>query len=652
MEVSVEFKPSTTPAATASPFSPTPSSASPTVSSSRKRAFSELEDGNAVQNPETSKLQKRDDDGADLEDRENRDPSIYESQNMEIDKPSSNVIVPAFQNTPIIYGPDASTSTLSSNADASSMNKALAALPAASHTPHNTQQQQTIHPNQTVSLPDSKKQKLSPADKETKRLEKEEKDRLKLEEKARKEAEKQAKEEEKKRREAEREEERKKREEKKKIKEEEKQAKEEEKRKKEEEKTKKERSQMRLNAFFAKPTASTAKPANIGPPSPQKGLTQETAKPLSPGKTREASQSNYRKEFPAFFLQSNTHLSPPHQFQRDSEALYHICQKLDGFLKQPTTPPAYRGSELFDMIPYQRRNGRNIKSVRTIVNSAQNESNHINLAEPNTTFLRDQLKKVTMKSLRFGEDVRPPYYGTFTKPLSHNQAHKLCRAPYTRIIPGVNYDYDSEAEWEEPEEGEDLDSEGEEDVSDDGDDDMDGFLDDEEEQIDGRRRLIVGDLEPVSTGIRWHDEGKVDPDMEVYRIEALSETIQFPIDPFSTAHWPKPKAVEQAASKGPSSLVPARSTLHAYSTNTSSHTQLPLAPPSRPVAAVKGKPFPAEHLVEFKETVEGCDLTKAGLIEVLKKRFPKISKDTLKDTVNAVAVRVGQKEADKKWTCK
>jgi chromatin assembly factor 1 subunit A len=32
--------------------------------------------------------------------------------------------------------------------------------------------------------------------------------------------------------------------------------------------------------------------------------------------------------------------------------------------------------------------------------------------------------------------------------------------------------------------------------------------------------------------------------------------------------------------------------------------------------------------------------------------FPKVSKDTLKDTVNAVAVRVGQKEADKKWTCK
>lgn len=33
-------------------------------------------------------------------------------------------------------------------------------------------------------------------------------------------------------------------------------------------------------------------------------------------------------------------------------------------------------------------------------------------------------------------------------------------------------------------------------------------------------------------------------------------------------------------------------------------------------------------------------------------RFPKVSKDVLKDTLNSVATRVGQKEADKKWVCK
>lgn len=273
---------------------------------------------------------------------------------------------------------------------------------------------------------------------------------------------------------------------------------------------------MRLNAFFAKPATTATKAASPVPSSPQKEAVRETAKLESPVKPQNT-RSDYRKEFPVFFLQSHTHLSPPHQFQRDGEALNHIQQKLDSYLKQPIALPAYRGSELFDMVPYQRRKGLKVVPVKTTLAKAQN-------ADPSTssTALRDELKKVTMKSLRFGEDVRPPYYGTFTKQLSKTQAHKVCRTPYARVLPEINYDYDSEAEWEEPEEGEDLDSEGEEDASDDGDDDMDEFLDDEDEQVDSRRRLIVGDQEPICTGIRWEDGKNADPNMEVYRMEVLS----------------------------------------------------------------------------------------------------------------------------------
>jgi chromatin assembly factor 1 subunit A len=402
-------------------------------------------------------------------------------------------------------------------------------------------------------------------------------------------------------------------------------------------------SQMRLNAFFSKPATTVTKAASPVPSSPQKEVVQKPANIESPAKPQNT-RSDYRKEFPVFFLQSHTHVSPPHQFQRDGEALNHIQQKLDSYLKHPTALPSYRGSELFDVIPYQRRKGTKVVPVKTTLAKAQN-------ADPtaSTTALRDELKKVTMKSLRFGEDVRPPYYGTFTKQLSKTQAHKVCRTPYARVLPEVNYDYDSEAEWEEPEEGEDLDSEGEEDASDDGEDDMDEFLDDEDEQMDSRRRLIIGDQEPICTGIRWQDGKSVDPDMEVYRIEALSgiyslyfhfprlqdalnpctDTIQLPIDPFSTAYWPKPKAVEQAAPKASSSLPPARATLHAYSVNpsTSTYTPSPLAPPARPATITDNKavskakkPFPPENMEEFKQTVEGCDLSKAGLIEVLKKR--------------------------------
>ena len=41
-----------------------------------------------------------------------------------------------------------------------------------------------------------------------------------------------------------------------------------------------------------------------------------------------------------------------------------------------------------------------------------------------------------------------------------------------------------------------------------------------------------------------------------------------------------------------------------------------------------------------------CMLTKK------KNRFPKVSKEVLKETLNSVATRVGSKEAEKKWVCR
>lgn len=58
---------------------------------------------------------------------------------------------------------------------------------------------------------------------------------------------------------------------------------------------------------------------------------------------------------------------------------------------------------------------------------------------------------------------------------------------------------------------------------------------------------------------------------------------------------------------------------------------------------------PAEDLDAFKRAVEGSDMTKAGLIEVLKKQFPKIGKESIKQTLTKVAARVGDRERDKRW---
>lgn len=232
---------------------------------------------------------------------------------------------------------------------------------------------------------------------------------------------------------------------------------------------------------------------------------------------------------------------------------------------------------------------------------------------------RDVLRQIPMKTLRFSEDVRPPYQGTFSRPVPEVSARKLARNPYYRGLPEVNYDYDSEAEWEEPEEGEDLDSEEDEEGSEDGDDDMDGFLDDEDDALlAGKRRPIVGDLEPVSSGLRWAADG-VDDDMKAYQVETISDTVNFPIDPFSTAYWEKPKPAEPAPTQT-RIVPPSTNTLDAFRVYTPSSA--PAAGPTKPPTTGKAKrPFPPEQLSEFRQVVEASDLSKIGTVEILKKKY-------------------------------
>ncbi|KAL1956797.1 hypothetical protein VTO42DRAFT_6747 [Malbranchea cinnamomea] len=523
----------------------------------------------------------------------------------------------------------------------------------------------TVAPTPPASAPPpsstvpNKRAKLSPEEKLAR-------ERQKAEEKARKEEEKRQREEEKRKREEEREAKRK-------QKEEERQAKEEEKRKKEEEKKKKERSQMKLNAFFTKPAAPK--------PWGSDGASKSTAdgSEAKDGSENQARQlSDYEKEFPPFFLQSYVKVAPTHRFERDSDSIAHIRGRIDKYLQEgdvSVSADNLNFTDLFQIIPYKRRQGKmKTPTVKEIVMSMNESVNHIDLitddgATKHTTRHEDLLKQIPMKTLKFHEDVRPPYQGTFTKRLPDSAAVKLCRNPFARVIDELNYDYDSEAEWEEPEEGEDLDSDGEDETSDDGDDDMADFLDDSEDQV--KRRTIIGDLEPVCSGIRWDNGNGVDPVFQSYRMEVISETLTFPIDPFSDAYWQKPTpaptnnsqykvplhpsdaSAQKTTSKQQQLLQPNRSSSSlppSGSTSRSDSLRSLLNGSSGPSTSQKARaPFPPDQVDEFKEIVSGSDLTKAGLIEVLKKRFPKVSKDTIKDTLTAVAVRRGQKEADKRW---
>jgi hypothetical protein len=72
---------------------------------------------------------------------------------------------------------------------------------------------------------------------------------------------------------------------------------------------------------------------------------------------------------------------------------------------------------------------------------------------------RDLRSLLKMKFLQFREDIRPAYWGTWTK-----SSKKISpRQPFAKDTEYLDYDHDSEAEWEPEEEGEDIKSGDEDD---------------------------------------------------------------------------------------------------------------------------------------------------------------------------------------------
>jgi chromatin assembly factor 1 subunit A len=80
--------------------------------------------------------------------------------------------------------------------------------------------------------------------------------------------------------------------------------------------------------------------------------------------------------------------------------------------------------------------------------------------------------------------------------------------------------------------------------------------------------------------------------------------------------------------------------------------EIPALKPPPEISAAKGKEkklLPKEDWASFKEEVQGSNLSKVGLIEVLKKKYPKATGGMVKATLEAMAQRVGKKESEKRW---
>lgn len=457
---------------------------------------------------------------------------------------------------------------------------------------------------------------------------------------------------------------------------------------------------MKLNAFFVKPkvTTSSAEPSvvdsNPDSTAPSLCLPPETpgavtnAIPPSPQKSiQKNAQSDYDRYFLPFSLPSHAILAPTNAFMEDTKKLNAARARLDQITKhdsaglEPLTLHTLKVS-----LPARARRGLKIATITEVVKRVHGSPDRL-IDSTNDKGVNQQpldlLKTIPMKYLHFGEDVRPPYYGTYTKPFSDATARRLARNAVVRIRQDTNYDYDSEAEWEEPEEGEDLDSEGEDDIEEEGDDDLDGFLDDEEDpQL--KRRMLSGDLVPVSTGLCWEDANGISKlndgsdaictDFKEFKMEYLLgkptdmsrlHLIDFvldpypqSIDPFSTAYWAPPEPVVAATTAttnknaptnglmNPPSRVPlTQRTMNGLLNTLNSNATTSTASK----AAVPKKMIPDDQLPAFKAEIQGKDLTKIGMIEALKKAFPKLPKAAITNTLSTVAARVGPTEKEKRW---
>lgn len=435
---------------------------------------------------------------------------------------------------------------------------------------------------------------------------------------------------------------------------------------------------MKLNAFFMKPKGASPEKVWVEPsqnPTVSSSLLPESSgaitnsAPPSPQKNIvKNAQSDYERYFLPFNLPAHTLLAPKNAFMEDWDKLQAARIRLDGLIAQEDVnmePVTVRNLKL--SLPSSGRRGFKTSSVADVIECVNGSSDKpIDLTDDAGSKPLEMLKHIPMKYIHFGEDVRPPYYGTYTRSYTEFEAARLSRKPISRLRHDTNYDYDSEAEWEEPEEGEDLDSEGDDDLEDEAEDDMEGFLDDEEDpQV--KRRLISGDLQPVSTGLCWQDRhgvsrindgsGAICTDFREFSMGFLLQPQPHAIDPFSTSYWtPGPSLVVPAPSASKDSvsgaMYPPRAPLAQRTMNGLLNT---LNTPQQTTAGAASKPakakrmIPPEQLPAFKAEIDGKDLTKIGMVEALKKVFPKLPKDAITNTLSVVAARVGPTEKEKRW---
>src|SRR5271170_5232281 len=268
---------------------------------------------------------------------------------------------------------------------------------------------------------------------------------------------------------------------------------------------------MRIGAFFGRPP-----PTSTSPSSPDDVSSTVFSRrssigeldiemPLVETKPTLLKNTDYEKMFPSFFVFENMEVAPINRFFMSRQLHASSSSLLYSDFPQISVDNAV--PIVKEIFPSQKRKKRRIlPPIREIVNQIHGTSNTpIDLTKKQDySYSTRLLEQIPIKILAFREDVRPPYQGTYTRPVSPRLAAKISKNPFHRGLPETDYNYDSEAEWEEPTEGDDVNTEDEDSESEADEEEMDDFLDDENDG--NKRRMVVGDMEPVCTGLCWESD--------------------------------------------------------------------------------------------------------------------------------------------------
>lgn len=542
----------------------------------------------------------------------------------------------------------------------------------------------------TSSGPPAKRRKLTVEEKDKHRAEKELRARQREERRVQKEAENAVKEEErrvkaeKRRQEAE-------------VKEEKQRAKDLAKKQKEEDEAKKQRAQLRLGSFFIKaaPTKTNDAPhsqhqecenSEVERPETSVSTQASPSKESRPRRQSEVEYADYRSFFLPFALPSHATLPPDPYSMASSSEIEQSLQLFDEALKSAVNCRTESLSSILGIAKPPRRGRLPTPAVIVIERMQESRFQAIDVTGDNTAKeTRDpaaDLADIHMKHLHFCEDVRPPYTGSYTKITTSSMAWKVARNPVSRVREDTNYDYDSEAEWEEPEEGEDLLSDGEDEAESVGSaDEMEGFVDDGdvEDTLKAGRRLITSELEPVSSGVCWEGQTRAkatpescpgDLDLGSMRLEWLIETSSKSINPLSDSYWqvkvaqPPPatdvfaRLISSPSAASGSVMKPPRAPLQPASNSVNQKVIVNVKSGEKgPIMAIissKNSKSAAAQLTgadfdRFKEAVDGSNVTKIELLKALKQRFPQFTNDSIKETLTNNFVRHGGSAAEKRW---